>query len=400
MVLPQSGAPVPGQPRTGVFDLSRGPRGRKRAWFFTRGFPDRLGPLGRSLWTLRGVPLVLRSLLSLILLIILGLSWVTEAAAGSLWEIQIHRSKTKAIEGLSLDSESYELEELEIDKQTVPLVRVRGIYSNRGLSLLYDNRPLVLSERSVDAFTMTVPLSGKRTVIEVSSVALDGATQKERIEILFNEYAAFQAVQAERRKPGLGLSPSLGITSLSYSETGVAPYSAVMLSGKLGLAFALAPPVWDGAANIFGNLAPIAGDSSGNVARFVGINFRVGYAVRSVRDPWKLGLMAGYYSNQMLVSGNKFGFRRVSGPQFFPTIRRRIGEGKGVYAYLKYAPVAPGGWISSLSDREIAAGVGGNWMAGKKTPLTLSLDFADLAVVLSGIAIDSRSLTLSLGTFL
>ena len=344
--------------------------------------------------------MVLRSLLSFILAISLSLQTISNAAAGSLWDVQIHRSKSKPIEGLVLDAGTYELEELEIDKQTVPLLRIRGSYSPRGLSLLYDNRPLVLSERSVDAFSMTVPLSGKRTVIEVSSVALDGATQKERIEILFTEYAAFQAVQTERRKPGLGLSPSLGITSLSYTETGVAPYSAVMLSGKLGLAFALAPPVWDGAANIFGNLAPIAGDSSGNVARFVGLNFRVGYAVRQVRDPWKLGLMAGYYSNQMLVSGNKFGFKRLSGPQFFPTLRRRIGEGKGAYAYLKYAPVAPGGWISSLGDRELAAGVGGNWMAGKKTPLTLSLDFADLSAVLSGISIDCQTLTLSLGTFL
>lgn len=341
----------------------------------------------------------MRSLLPLILLS-LALSWGTEASAGSLWEVRVHRTSSGPIPGLSFDAENYELEELEIDKQTVPLFRVRGVYLPRGLSLLYDNRPLVVSERSVDAFTMTVPLSGKRTVIEVASVALDGAAQKERIEISFPEYAAFQTVQAERRKPGLGLSPSLGITSLSYSETGVAPYGAVMLSGKLGLAFALAPPVWDGAANIFGNLAPLAGDPSGNVARFVGLNFRVGYAVRSVRDPWKLGLMAGYYSNQMLVSGNKFGFKRVSGPQFFPTLRRRIGEGKGVYAYLKYAPVAPGGWISSLSEREIAAGVGGNWLAGKKTPLSLSLDFADLAVSISGVSIDCRTLTLSLGTFL
>lgn len=322
------------------------------------------------------------------------------AHAGSLWEVQVLRSKVRPLEGLSLDSQNYEIEELEIEKQTVPLLRLRGEYTKHSLSLLYDNRPLVLSDRSVDAFSMTVPLAGKHAVIELSSVALDGATQKERIEILFTEYATFQAVQAERRKPGLGLSPSIGITSLSYSETGVAPYSAVMLSGKLGLAFALAPPVWDGAANIFGNLAPIAGDPSGNVARFLGLNFRVGYAVRAVRDPWKLGLMAGYYSNQMLVSGNKFGFKRISGPQFFPTLRRRIGEGKGVYAYLKFAPVAPGGWVSSLSDREIAAGVGGNWMAGKKTPLTLSLDFADLAVVLSGVAIDCRTLTLSFGTFL
>jgi hypothetical protein len=322
----------------------------------------------------------------------LFLSLCAAAEAAGFWQVRIQRGKDQPLQALRLEQDSIEIEDLEIDKQVVPVLKVSGEFLEPGVSLLFDNIPLVTSERRTDEFVLTVPLTGIKTSILLTTVAHDGLTNREKVDFLFADYPTYMAVQMERRRPGMGLSPSVGITQLSYTEAGVAPYSAVMLSGKIGLQFALAPPVWDGAINIFGNLLPLIPDSSGNVARFIGINARVGYVVKQVRDPWRLSLMGG--------SGNAFGFKDVSGPQFFPLIRRKFSDSRGVYGYIKYAPVAAGGRITSLGDRELALGLGGNWVNGRNTPLSLSLDIADLSAELSGVPISCRTATLSLGTSL
>jgi hypothetical protein len=133
--------------------------------------------------------------------------------------------------------------------------------------------------------------------------------------------------------------------------------------------------------------------------RFLGLNFKVGYAYPVTKD-LMLGIQTGMYYTTMFVptvAGNeKFGFQNLMGPQLYPVIRYGIGA-HSVSAYMKYSPVGENSNIKSLANRELAGGLGWAMPLGQTRRFSVNLDAADLSLSFEDIVVKSQSLSLSAG---
>jgi hypothetical protein len=123
----------------------------------------------------------------------------------------------------------------------------------------------------------------------------------------------------------------------------------------------------------------LSSDIPETTARFIGANFRIGYAVPRIREPWRLLLMVGGYYTTMNVSPNTFGFRNLSGPQFFPVLRRAMDSGDSVSTYFKISPVSAGGVsLTNLASRELAFGITYNKNLKNGHSIPFSIDYSNL----------------------
>ncbi len=99
----------------------------------------------------------------------------------------------------------------------------------------------------------------------------------------------------------------------------------------------------------------------------------------------------------MSVDNNAYGFKGMSGPQFFPLLRRELENGKSAFGYLKYSPVNTSFTSISFSNQEFA--FGGGWMTPIKgvRSLSLNLDVATIGLKIKNVEISNTSISLSAG---
>jgi hypothetical protein len=274
-----------------------------------------------------------------------------------------------------------------------------GHFNKPSWSLLHKNILVPLSAQG--DFKLTLTLKKRLENFELVVVNPKGEVQREPILI---EIAAAQWERAFPKKlpppkvPELPpkyhfFTPGLNFTVLSYRETRVQSVSQTALTGKFAYRFALGKSGWDLGASGYLTLLPITKNTD-STARFLGLNLRVGYSLPWPREPWQIGLMAGWYYTTMIVSPPTFGFLSMAGPQLFPVVRYRFGSGKAIATYFKWSPVSDSTSLMSLGNYELAAGGAYVIPLMNRRSVSVTLDAASLKLVVGRVTIESLSVSL------
>jgi len=154
----------------------------------------------------------------------------------------------------------------------------------------------------------------------------------------------------------------------------------------------IAPPKWDLGFTGFFNFVSLSRSSPVDV-RFLGLNLRLGYIFPQVEAPWRLSLYGGWYYSTMFASDSSFGYKNISGPQLFPSLRRNLNSGHAVSAFLKFSPISNNFGFLSLSNHEFATGV--SYLIPTETrTYSISVDYARISFSDEEVEISSNSISL------
>jgi len=215
--------------------------------------------------------------------------------------------------------------------------------------------------------------------IEVVEVNPNGTLKKGVYQVTIEHWTeaakSLEVRRAQVKKFRLGLG--VGATSMSFSETNssIGTLSSIAVTVKLQADYLIGKGPWNLGLSGFYNALPVSGATGANQFQFLGMNLRIGKSMPWLKTPWELGLNAGWYYLTMITNGT-FGFTNVSGPQLFPTLKRRFENGSSGSLYLKYSPIAASFSLMSLSNNEMAAGLQYNFAKKSKLQFGVSFDFS------------------------
>lgn len=295
-------------------------------------------------------------------------------------------------------------EELPIQAQPVAAggfrisVRLSGTFIQKQDALLLGTIPLSVAEKD-GAFETWVPVESDETVVQLRAVDIRGTVRSETLRIHFPEFQAFLKRLLERNKDRVAFLASLGPTYLSYSQTRIGEFTSFGMTLKVSALKPIPGSRWDVGASGFVTALPFGTHLPDASLRFLGLNLRAGYSIPGVSEPWKVSVLGGLYYTTTFVTGDRFGFKNMAGPQIFPTGRRFFSRGDSVSGYLKLSPVSDSFSFHSLANREVAAGMA--WVRPIRggRSLSLSVDLANIRVVseISTVSVTSASLGLGFG---
>ncbi len=133
------------------------------------------------------------------------------------------------------------------------------------------------------------------------------------------------------------LLPEVGMTSLTYNETGITTFTSLLVSLKAGLTYSLIPKRLDlYASGTYWGLG-LSGNKPGIGLTMLWANAGAGYTYSFGR--LSLGLKVGAYYTTMIVTNSAFGISGLSGASISPIIMWAIGSRHEIGLYYKYAPV-------------------------------------------------------------
>jgi len=188
------------------------------------------------------------------------------------------------------------------------------------------------------------------------------------------------------------ISPGLGLSSIHFTQTSVDPYSSIVMTAKVSANYFLTPPKWDLGFTGFFNFVSLGKSASADV-RFLGLNLRLGYIFPEIKSPWRLSLYGGWYYSTMFASDSSFGYKNISGPQLFPTLRRNLNNGHAFAYYFKFSPISNNFGLFSLSNNELATGISYVIPTQKRT-YSVSFDYARIYFSDGEVDIGSRSISI------
>ncbi|MFL5813887.1 MAG: hypothetical protein ACJ763_09950 [Bdellovibrionia bacterium] len=286
------------------------------------------------------------------------------------------RTSRTRINGLRMKASPTVVEETSGSK-IQHFVIIEGLYPKDDWSLIIGK--VKLKRDKSGRFKAKTKIESKEKPLALAAVGPGGQVEVENLKILYPDFDP-KGKQAARHSFSVGT----GISMLSYTQQATLVSDAVSLSEKGvtlkgSYVYRLAPPNWDLGVTVFGTAAVLSSDVPATTARFFGANFRIGYAVSQISEPWRLLLMFGGYYTTMSVSTNNFGFKNLSGPQFFPVLRRALSQGDSVSTYFKISPVSAGGIsVTNLNSREMAFGVTYNKNLKNGHSIPFSIDYSNL----------------------
>ena len=194
------------------------------------------------------------------------------------------------------------------------------------------------------------------------------------------------------------VSPGLGLSQLSFTQTGQSSYQSIVTTVKVSANYLLLPPKWDLGATGFLNIASLSKSSSSDV-RVLGMNLRLGYIFPEIKAPWRLSLYGGWYYSTLLATDQSFGYRNISGPQLYPSVRRLLENGHALSGYFKFSPISSAFSLLKLSNNEMAVGFAYSIPTPHRT-YSITFDYARVTLTDDQIPDDLVTLTsssLSLG---
>jgi hypothetical protein len=281
---------------------------------------------------------------------------------------------------------------------------------------------LVWSDRNVELnsqgeFTLTLPYESNFERLQLVAVGPQGEVEYHlyQIKILLPEVPTPAPILGElpdaptQSKEGLTatdfnskldrrlfVSPGLGITHLSFSQDSQSSsqsYQSFLTTVKVSANYLLFPPKWDLGATGFLNVVSLSKSSASDV-RVLGMNLRMGYIFPEVKAPWRLSLYGGWYYSTMLATDQSFGYRNISGPQLYPSIRRVLDNGHAVSGYFKFSPISSALSLMKLSNNELAVGFAYSIPTSTRT-YGITLDFARVTLTDDHVPDDIATLTSS-----
>ena len=294
------------------------------------------------------------------------------------------------MQGLTWSKPIVEVKGVLVGRALQPKVELEGVFDRDGWVLVRGEQQLVLNK---GAFKVELPLLGEVTPVHLYAISPIGEVEDEKFVIVYKGWAQFGVKARELNNPKNSVLLGLGVTSIAYDQTGTENLSENALTLKASYQEVWRAPNWDYGFTGFVTLLPISKNRTDVTARFFGVNGRIGYALASIREPWRLSLMSGVYYTTMIVSGAPLGYTNVGGPMLYPVLRRILNDRDSVAGYLKYSPVTDGLQLLTLSNRELAFGVSWTRRNPGAHPIGASFDFADFAITADGIRAHSRTLS-------
>ena len=86
----------------------------------------------------------------------------------------------------------------------------------------------------------------------------------------------------------------------------------------------------------------------------------------------------------MLVStadpDSAFGYRNISGPQIFPTVKRQLKNERDISGYLKFSPISASFSLLSLKRNEIAFGLAYAFKLSDRHRASVSFDLSRITL--------------------
>jgi len=221
--------------------------------------------------------------------------------------------------------------------------------------------------------------------LEMPAIPVAGEIEAKESELPAGEFN-------QKLKRNWFVSPGLGISSLNYRQTAIDSYQSIVMTAKVSANYFIAPPKWDLGFTGFFNFVSLSRSSPVDV-RFLGLNLRLGYIFPQVEAPWRLSLYGGWYYSTMFASDSSFGYKNISGPQLFPSLRRNLNNGHAVSAFLKFSPISNNFGFLSLSNHEFATGV--SYLIPTETrTYSISVDYARISFSDEEVEISSNSISL------
>ena len=269
---------------------------------------------------------------------------------------------------------------------------IAGFYQRPGWTLSRNHQPITGNARGGFSFEGIITREENRFSFEAIGPA--GETEKETIEIQIAEWTQ-EKIDASATSPvkRLLVVPGLGVSYITTTETAVQNYSTIALTAKVGANYLLIPGKLDAGMSFYVTALQLS-KSYAVSARYFGFNTRIGYVLPQFDPKWFISLYGGWYYTTMMVTGDVFGFKNLSGPQIYPTVRRVLDNNDVIAVYFKFSPISSSFSLLKLSDREIAGGVayvhplpGGHSIAG-------TFDYSNISLTIAGVALQNNSLTL------
>jgi hypothetical protein len=196
------------------------------------------------------------------------------------------------------------------------------------------------------------------------------------------------------RRSYFSLGTGISAIRFSQSDSRFSDYRSTVWSVKGAFNYFLKPAVWDMGFSGFMNLTTLSSNGTADI-RFIGANARLGYIFSSIEKPWRLALYGGWYYSTMVADDLSFGYRNLSGPQIYPTIRRVFSNGTAVSGYFKWSLITDQIGLMNIGNNEVATGLGYLFPVSGRT-FILGVDYARLRFGVAGRQIDTSSLSLGL----
>ncbi len=283
------------------------------------------------------------------------------------------------------------------------VLRVKGRVEAKG-KIYCEDHSFSIGEEG--AFELEVPYDGRSNRLYLARIAPDGSISHQTLSFRFKQNDQKNGQEAPDTVPVVEFNRDLdrktyfalgtGITSIRYSQSDsrYTDYRSTVWSLKGAFNYFVAPPVWDLGFSGFVNLTTLSSNQVSDV-RFIGANARLGYVFPGIEKPWRLALYGGWYYSTMVADDLSFGYRNLSGPQLYPTLRRAFSNGTAISGYLKFSLITDRLGLLNLGNHEFATGIS-YLVPISGNPYMIGLDYARLGFSIQGREIDTSSWSLGL----
>jgi len=298
--------------------------------------------------------------------------------------VQAKEDAPSVVGGVKWDSETFDvIEKADPDGTAVYTTEIRGHVSDPKKSFIANFRPLKIAADG--GFSIKLTVDKDTTPIAIKTILENGTLENANYALIVPDWklVANRAKLFKRDEPKRwAFNPGLGLTSVTYTQTNtdVGTLTPIMLTFKLGVDYRFKTNDWVIGFVGFMNLMSITPVTATTGLQFLGLNFRVGKKTSWLKTPWELSLSGGVYYLTMMTTGN-FGFQNVAGPQFYPTLRRVLGNGGAIATYFKFSPISQGFALMSFTNFEIATGLHYQFPKNPgKLGYSLGVDLSQLAI--------------------
>jgi hypothetical protein len=199
--------------------------------------------------------------------------------------------------------------------------------------------------------------------------------------------------QQVRPPPRWRKSFSIGITSLTYSQTAVDPFTQKLITIKGGVEIPISDSRWSIGTGFFFNAFELSNTGSYQL-KILGVNLRLGRFLTAPESRVQVRFNGGVYYNTSL---SVIGFKNMLGPQIFPELSYRITNRQSVMIYVKYSPVLVAGGIDIIRNRELATGIYFRQSLASGSGFFAGVDIAGLDAAAGSDEARTRSVSFGIG---
>jgi hypothetical protein len=310
-------------------------------------------------------------------------------------DVNINRTNSpeSRLGGLSLNGEDYKTAIEEHEGKAREFVIIKGKFSKPQFHLVYEGEKIKTSETGDVEIKIPVEPHSSTVVVPFRVVGPLGEVQEEKVT-----FGIIHRIQIPEDPSRIYFTPEAGVSWISYRETSKTDYSEFALTLKASARRQIFNPSWDIASNAFFTAFPLNQNYAAS-ARFLGVNFRLGYTLPLIQAPWKVSLHGGWYYTTMRVAQNQFGFTNMAGPQIFSVIQRTLKSNDIARGYIKISPVSSSATSSlwSFKNRELALGGAYVHFLPNGHTLLATIDWARFDIVFPRQTIQVNSLTIGAG---